>query len=74
MQLWRVLRKTLFAQTISHEIRDNERQNKTNLLSVPFVNGFDIAKHHPLFSTLQVVRHWNITVWISDFGDVAVNK
>jgi hypothetical protein len=39
---------------------------------VPLVDGFDVAKHHSLFAALQVVGHWNITVGISDFGDVAV--
>lgn len=43
-----------------------------DLLSVPLVDGLNIAEHHPLFATLQIVRHWNITVGISDLGDVAV--
>jgi hypothetical protein len=44
------------------------------LLSVPFINRLDIPEHHPLLPALQVIRHGNITVGISDFGDVAAGE
>lgn len=44
------------------------------LLPVPFINRLDIPEHHPLLPALQVIRHGNITVGISDFGDVAAGK
>lgn len=46
----------------------------SNLLSMPFVDGFNVAKHHSLLSALQVVWHWNIAFGISDLGDIAVKQ
>lgn len=69
MQLRRVFMKTLkisrFVITLFWDLKS------INSLSVPLVDGLDVSENHPLFATFQILWHRNITVWVSNFGDVA---
>lgn len=41
------------------------------LLSMPLVDCFYVAEHHPLLATLQVIRDWHTATGISNLGNVA---
>lgn len=50
-----------------------KKEQKSNSLSMPFINSLQIPKHHLVLPILEVFRHLDLRVWISHLCDVALN-